>query len=70
MFRETHSRSVIKAISWRVLGTLARECALWEAPTAGARPEALRRVKYAYANVRFPRTPTDPQSVLSLAQGL
>lgn len=55
---------------WRVLGTLARECALWEAPTAGARPEALRRVKYAYANVRFPRTPTDPQSVLSLAQGL
>ena len=23
MFRETHSRSVIKAISWRVLGTIA-----------------------------------------------
>ncbi|WP_275451052.1 glycosyltransferase family 2 protein [Arthrobacter sp. Br18] len=49
---------------WRVLGTMAHECLLWEAPTAGARPEALRRVKYAYANVSFPRTPTDPQSVL------
>ncbi|WP_350003948.1 glycosyltransferase family 2 protein [Pseudarthrobacter sp. WHRI 8279] len=49
---------------WRVLGTMAHECILWEAPTAGARPEALRRVKYAYANVSFPRTPTDPTSVL------
>ncbi|TDL33216.1 glycosyltransferase family 2 protein [Arthrobacter nitrophenolicus] len=49
---------------WRVLGTMAHECLLWEAPTAGARPEALRRVKYAYANVSFPRTPTDPKSVL------
>ncbi|WP_328588636.1 glycosyltransferase family 2 protein [Arthrobacter cheniae] len=49
---------------WRVLGTMAHECLLWEAPTAGARPEALRRVKYAYANVSFPRTPTDPTSVL------
>ncbi|GKV73176.1 MULTISPECIES: glycosyltransferase family 2 protein [Pseudarthrobacter] len=49
---------------WRVLGTMAHECLLWEAPTAGARPEALRRVKYAYANVSFPRTPTDPMSVL------
>jgi glycosyltransferase involved in cell wall biosynthesis len=49
---------------WRVLGTMAHECLLWEAPTAGARPETLRRVKYAYANVSFPRTPTDPQSVL------
>ncbi|MHA7279378.1 glycosyltransferase family 2 protein [Arthrobacter sp. MDT2-2] len=49
---------------WRVLGTMAHECLLWEAPTAGARPEALRRVKYAYANVTFPRTPTDPTSVL------
>lgn len=55
---------------WRVLGTLARECMLWEAPTAGARPEALRRVKYAYENVRFPRTPTDPRSLLSVVQGL
>jgi len=54
---------------WRVLSTLARECTVWEAPTAGARPEALRRVKYAYANVRFPRTPTDPQSLLALAEG-
>ena len=51
---------------WRVLGTMAHECLLWEAPTAGARPEALRRVKYAYANVSFPRTPTDPRSVLPL----
>ncbi len=51
---------------WRVLGTMARECLLWEAPTAGARPEALRRVRYAYTNVTFPRTPTDPQSVLPL----
>nr|WP_281269606.1 glycosyltransferase family 2 protein [Arthrobacter silvisoli] len=51
---------------WRVLVTLARECLLWEAPTAGARPEALRRVAYAYANVRVPHTPTDPQSVLSM----
>lgn len=55
---------------WRVLGTLARECTLWEAPTAGARPEALRRVKYAYENVRFSRTPTDPQSLLSVVQGI
>ncbi|QNE16576.1 glycosyltransferase family 2 protein [Pseudarthrobacter sp. NBSH8] len=53
---------------WRVLGTLARECTLWESPTAGARPEALRRVKYAYANVTVPRTPTDPQTVLSLVR--
>ncbi|MGC0238447.1 glycosyltransferase family 2 protein [Arthrobacter sp. SD76] len=49
---------------WRVLGTMAHECLLWDSPTAGARPEALRRVKYAYASVSFPRTPTDPQSVL------
>lgn len=54
---------------WRVLSTLARECALWEAPTAGARPESLRRVKYAYANVSFPRTPTDPQTILSVVRG-
>lgn len=54
---------------WRVLRTLARECTVWEAPTAGARPEALRRVKYAYANVKFPRTPTDPRSLLTLVQG-
>lgn len=36
---------------------------------SGARPEVLRRVKYAYVNVRFPRTPTDPQSVLALVAG-
>jgi glycosyltransferase involved in cell wall biosynthesis len=54
---------------WRVLRTLARECTVWEAPTAGARPEALRRVKYAYANVTFPRTPTDPQSLLASVEG-
>ena len=48
---------------WRVLRTLARECA-WEAPTAGSRPESLRRVKYRYPSVSFPHTPTDPQSVL------
>ena len=54
---------------WRVLRTLARECITWEAPTAGARPEALRRVKYTYPNVRFARTPTDPQSVLTVAEG-
>ena len=28
---------------WRVLGTLVRKGLLWESPTAGARPEALRR---------------------------
>jgi glycosyltransferase involved in cell wall biosynthesis len=55
---------------WRVLRTLARECATWEAPTAGSRPEALRRLKYAYPDVRFPRTPTDPQSVLAMAGGI
>ncbi len=55
---------------WRVLRTLARECATWEAPTAGSRPEALRRLKYAYPDVRFPRTPTDPQSVLTIAGGI
>ncbi len=55
---------------WRVLRTLARECT-WEAPTAGARPEALRRVRYRYPNVSFPHTPTDPQSVLPvLAAGI
>ena len=32
--------------------------------TSDVHPEALRRVKYAYANVSFPRTPTDPTSVL------
>ncbi|WP_461172321.1 glycosyltransferase family 2 protein [Arthrobacter sp. Z1-9] len=51
---------------WRVLNTMAHECLLWEAPTAGARPELLRRVKYTYANVRHPRTPTDPRTVLPL----
>lgn len=51
---------------WRVLRTLARECSTWDAPTAGARPEALRRVKYTYPSIRFPRTPTDPQSVLAV----
>lgn len=55
---------------WRVLRTLARECATWEAPTAGARPEALRRMKYTYPDVRVPRTPTDPQSVLAMAGGI
>ncbi|MET1063488.1 MAG: glycosyltransferase family 2 protein [Arthrobacter sp.] len=54
---------------WRVLRTLARECTTWEAPTGGARPEALRRVKYTYPNVRFARTPTDPLSVLAVAKG-
>ncbi|MCU1548352.1 MAG: glycosyl transferase family 2 [Arthrobacter sp.] len=54
---------------WRVLRTLARERVSWEAPTAGARPEALRRVKYKYPNTGFPHTPTDPQSVLSLRTG-
>ncbi len=51
---------------WRVLRTMAHECLVWEAPTAGARPEMLRRVRYAYSTVSFPRTPTDPQSVLPL----
>ncbi|MEK0157018.1 glycosyltransferase family 2 protein [Arthrobacter oryzae] len=53
---------------WRVLRTLARE-STWEAPTAGARPEALRRLKYRYPDVRFSRTPTDPHSVLAMAEG-
>ena len=55
---------------WRVLRTLARECTAWEAPTAGARPEALRRLKYTYPNVRVPRTPTDPRSLLTLVEGI
>lgn len=55
---------------WRVLRTLARECSSWEAPTAGARPEALRRVKYTYPNIRFSRTPTDPLTVLAVAEGV
>lgn len=55
---------------WRVLNTLAREYATWDAPTAGSRPESLRRVKYMYPDVRFPRTPTDPTSVLSIVEGV
>lgn len=54
---------------WRVLRTLAMECVTWEAPTAGSRAETLRRLKYAYPDVRFPRTPTDPESVLAVAGG-
>lgn len=54
---------------WRVLRTLARESISWEAPTAGARPEALRRVKYKYPNVMLPHIPTDPRSVLGLGSG-
>ncbi|WP_354189553.1 glycosyltransferase family 2 protein [Arthrobacter sp. UYCu712] len=54
---------------WRVLRTLARERYTWEAPTAGARPEALRRVKYKYPSVALPHIPTDPQSVLGLRRG-
>ncbi|WP_244208430.1 glycosyltransferase family 2 protein [Arthrobacter oryzae] len=54
---------------WRVLRTLARERVSWEAPTAGARPEALRRVKYKYPNLVFPHVPTDPSSVLGLRAG-
>ncbi|TLM72174.1 glycosyltransferase family 2 protein [Pseudarthrobacter sp. NamB4] len=53
---------------WRVLRTLARECSVWDAPTAGARPEALRRVKYTYPNVRCTRTPANPQSILALVK--
>jgi glycosyltransferase involved in cell wall biosynthesis len=52
---------------WRVLSTMARECTMWEAPTAGARPEVLRRVKYTYANVRFPRLPVEAHTVLAPA---
>ncbi|MGN8130184.1 glycosyltransferase family 2 protein [Paenarthrobacter sp. 22069] len=55
---------------WRVLRKLTHECTMWEAPTAGARPEALRRVKYTYANISVPRTPTDPQTILSLIKGV
>jgi glycosyltransferase involved in cell wall biosynthesis len=54
---------------WRVLLTLARERVSWEAPTAGARPEALRRVKYKYPSKEFPHVPTDPRSVLGLRAG-
>lgn len=54
---------------WRVLRTLARERISWEAPTAGARPEALRRVKYKYPSTGFPHVPTDPRSVLGLMEG-
>lgn len=51
---------------WRVLRTLTRECISWDAPTAGARPEALQRVAYRYPDLRFPHVPTDPQTVLTL----
>jgi len=54
---------------WRVLRTLARECVGWEAPTAGARPESLRRVKYRYPSMFFPHIPTDPATVLGLVAG-
>ncbi|WP_264668231.1 glycosyltransferase family 2 protein [Arthrobacter sp. VKM Ac-2550] len=54
---------------WRVLRTMAREFASWDAPTAGARPEALRRVKYTYPNLTVPRTPTDPRSLLTGVEG-
>jgi glycosyltransferase involved in cell wall biosynthesis len=54
---------------WRVLRTMARELVAWDAPTAGARPEALRRVKYTYPNQWVPRTPTDPLSLLAGAEG-
>ena len=51
---------------WRVLRTLTRECLGWDAPTAGARPEALRRVKYRYPDSRLPHLPTDPKTVLTV----
>lgn len=54
---------------WRVLRTLARECVGWEAPTAGARPESLRRVKYRYPSIALPHIPTDPATVLGLMAG-
>lgn len=54
---------------WRVLKTLARERISWEAPTAGARPEALRRVRYKYPSTGFPHVPTDPRSVLGTREG-
>ena len=54
---------------WRVLRTLARECVGWEAPTAGARPESLRRVKYRYPSLTLPHIPTDPATVLGLIAG-
>ena len=54
---------------WRVLRTLARERVSWEAPTAGARPEALRRVKYKYPSTEFPHVPTDPRSILGVRVG-
>ncbi|MDQ0620647.1 glycosyltransferase involved in cell wall biosynthesis [Arthrobacter globiformis] len=54
---------------WRVLRTLARECVGWEAPTAGARPESLRRVKYRYPSMSLPHIPTDPATVLGLIAG-
>ncbi|GAB14512.1 glycosyltransferase family 2 protein [Arthrobacter globiformis] len=54
---------------WRVLRTLARECVGWEAPTAGARPESLRRVKYRYPSITLPHIPTDPATVLGLIAG-
>jgi glycosyltransferase involved in cell wall biosynthesis len=54
---------------WRVLRTLARERVSWDAPTAGARPEALRRVKYKYPSIEFPHVPTDPRSILGLRAG-
>jgi glycosyltransferase involved in cell wall biosynthesis len=54
---------------WRVLRTLARECVGWEAPTAGARPESLRRVKYRYPSMTLPHIPTDPATVLGLIAG-
>jgi hypothetical protein len=49
---------------WRVLRTLGREWAQWEAPSAGARPEAVRRVQYRSPELRYPHWPTDPETLL------
>jgi glycosyltransferase involved in cell wall biosynthesis len=54
---------------WRVLRTLTREFISWEAPTAGGRPEILRRVKYKYPNIMLPHTPTDPRTLLGMTGG-
>ncbi|BAS16634.1 hypothetical protein AHiyo8_49370 [Arthrobacter sp. Hiyo8] len=35
----------------------------------GARPEALRRVKYRYPDMRLPHVPTDPHTVLATLGG-
>lgn len=50
---------------WRVLRTLATEWAGWEPVTAGAMPEAVRRVPYQQREDEGRRIPADPAALLA-----